>query len=85
MLVSVAILLALAMAQMKYLKQAVLHLKLDNASKVRLLLKTTTEVVAGGMRLASAAWRQDVTEFFSAIGDIKNAAADYKKQKTKPW
>ena len=71
--------------QVSYAKQAVLHLQQDEDSKVRELLKTTTEFVAGGLQLVSAAWNQDLSKVIGAIVAIKATAAEHAAKKAQPW
>ena len=52
---------------------------------MRELLKTTTEFVASGIQLASAAWKQDLSGVIDAIVAIKATAAEYTAKKAQPW
>ena len=70
---------------MEYVKQAVLHLRQDKDSEVRAMLNTTTQFIAGGLQLASAVWKQDLSGVMKAIGGIKTAAFDYAASQPKPW
>ena len=70
---------------MRYLQQSVLHLHRDRDSELKAMLRTTTQIVAGGVQLVSAVWKQDVGQGIHAIFNIATAIRDAADSRLKRW
>jgi hypothetical protein len=71
--------------QALYAKQAGLHVQLDKGSSVSVMVKTSTEFVAGGVQLVSALWSQDVSGVLDAMGSLRTAYQEYAGGKQMEW
>ena len=71
--------------QAEYAKQAGLHVQLDKGSSVSVMVKTSTEFVAGGVQLVSALWSQDVSGVLDAMGSLRTAYQEYAGGKQMEW
>lgn len=70
---------------MEYVGQSLVRLKKDKDSVLRAKMQTSTEIVRGGVRLASALWSKNVSGTLDALKDLRGAYKKYKDSKLQPW